>query len=260
MFMDDAYKSTQGHKRWDKAVTTGLENLRKLVHEDMLPALERCSVILSRLLGIARYQGSNDSVGFSSSQINLVMDTVLCLNLISSRILTYTVDELDLFAAFSIWLRYEIDRLASESTSSPSDDNVEKEATIDHSKVLRYVQTMMTTSRLDAFLHGVEDDQQKSQELLQSSSQICDEVTAQLQLHERRKPYAKSLLSIELLSNRLDRQSNAVFQQIAEAEKRNVRFGDAVFIASEHKIGPMAIRICPKVEFRESPFYKKMLY
>lgn len=67
----------KGHKRWDKAVTTGLDNLKRLVHENMLPALERCSVILSRFSGIARFQGSNGSDSFTSQQVRYIVPSNL---------------------------------------------------------------------------------------------------------------------------------------------------------------------------------------
>jgi len=75
-------------------------------YQARLPALERCSVILSRLSGIAKFQTSSDSAGFSVHQIDLISDTVACLHLVSAKILVQVVDELELFAAFSAWLRY----------------------------------------------------------------------------------------------------------------------------------------------------------
>ncbi|CAP79181.1 Pc06g01880 [Penicillium rubens Wisconsin 54-1255] len=46
----------RGHKRWDKAVSGGYENIRRLTHECLLPALERSQVLLSRLVGWLRYE------------------------------------------------------------------------------------------------------------------------------------------------------------------------------------------------------------
>ncbi|KAI9827716.1 MAG: hypothetical protein M1832_004205 [Thelocarpon impressellum] len=37
--------SERGHKRWDKAITAGYESVRRLTHENLLPALERCGLV-----------------------------------------------------------------------------------------------------------------------------------------------------------------------------------------------------------------------
>lgn len=239
----------KGHKRWDKAVTSGLENIRKLVHEDMLPALERCALILSRLNGIVRYQGSDDTMGFSSHQLDLVMDTLACLNLVATRILTYVIDELDMFAAFSGWLRYEIDRLASHSSSSPSEDILEKEASIDHGKVLLYIQTAMTTSRLSIFFNReAPPDYGKDWEGAEKDDAILELLDKHLQKHDENLPCKTVLPRIELLCRRLDRQATSVFQRIAEAEKRNVMFGQPTALGIVSKDSPVAIRLCAQVQ------------
>ncbi len=242
------YMIMKGHKRWDKAVTTGLENLRKMVHEHMLPALERCALILSRLAGVVKYQGSNDNIGFSSYQVNLVMDTLACLNLVSAKILTYVVEELDLFAAFSAWLRQEIDRLASDSSASPPHDVLEKEATIDHSKVLFYIQTVMTTSRLSVFLQDdLVEEQDRYWASAERGSPMLERLDTQLRRQEEGLPYEKSLPKIALLCRHMGRQAAAVFDQIAEAEKRNVLFGQPGILGKRSQNSPVAMNIYPQV-------------
>src|SRR6266536_2491918 len=115
---------------------SGLENLRDLVHQNMLPALERCGIILSRLLGIARFHDGDVDIGFTTPQITRLMDIVACLTLVSHKILLLVMEELELFVVFSSWLRLEIDRLAS---SSHSEELSEKEAMMDNGKVLLYI-------------------------------------------------------------------------------------------------------------------------
>ncbi|KAG4426231.1 hypothetical protein IFR04_000697 [Cadophora malorum] len=230
--------SERGHKRWDKAVTTGLENLRRLVHENMLPALERCSIILSRFLGIVKFQGSNSSMGFTSQQINLIMDTVACLHLISSKILIQVVDELELFSSFSTWLRHEIDRLASDS-SLPNED-VEKESSIDHSKVLLYLQTTMTSSPLATYLNDIPSDgYEETWTHSKYGLPMFDLLDKELQKQEQGLPYIRSLPRVDLLCEFLQQQAHSIFGQIAEAEKRNVLFGKAQIVGVVEADGPV---------------------
>lgn len=210
----------------------------------MLPALNRCSVILSRFAGLAKFQGTNDTVGFTTQQISLIMDTVACLHFVSSKILIQVVDELDLFTAFSGWVRYEIDRLASDSSASPEDDKIEKEASIDHSKVLLYLQTTMTTSPLamyfdDSLLEGHNNDWKNAEQGLP----MYDLLDKQLQKQERGVPYLKTLPRVELLSKFLARQASIIFGQIAEAEKRNVLFGKVQEVGVTESGGPVDMRM-----------------
>ncbi|KAH7418296.1 anaphase-promoting complex, cyclosome, subunit 4-domain-containing protein [Cadophora sp. MPI-SDFR-AT-0126] len=234
--------SERGHKRWDKAVTTGLENLRRLVHENMLPALERCSIILSRFLGIVKFQGSNSSMGFTSQQINLVMDTVACLHLVSSKILIQVVDELELFSSFSTWLRHEIDRLASDS--SLANEDVEKESSIDHGKVLLYLQTIMTSSPLTTYL---DDSPLKDDNETWSHSKyglpIFDLLDNELQKQERGLPYIQPLPRVDLLCTFFQQQAHSIFGHIAEAEKRNVLFGKPQNVGIVEADGPIDMRM-----------------
>jgi anaphase-promoting complex subunit 4 len=219
-----------------------------------MPALERCSVILSRLGGIAKFQGSSDGMGFSYHQISLVMDTIVCLNLVSARILTYVIEELNMFRSFSTWLRHEIDRLASDASSSPSDDMVDKEAAIDHNKVLLYIQSAMTTSRLaiffqDAATEGYERDWESAEQGIP----MYELLDKQLQKHDSGLPYLEGVTNVELLCRYLGRQATTVFRQIAENEKRNVLFGEPIAIGATSGGMIQAMRVCPVV--RTSLFY-----
>lgn len=218
------------------------------MHENLLPALERCTVILSRFSGIAKFQSPNETVGFTSHQISLILDTVACLHLLASKILIQVVDELDLFSAFSFWLRNEIDRLASDSSDSPKDDDLEKEASIDHSKVLLYLQTCMTTSPLEIYFGDTTpDDYNNSWNQAEQGLPMFDILDKQLQKQERGLPFMKALPRVELVCRHLTAQAKAIFDQIAEAEKRNVLFGNAQPLGMAQDDQLMDMRLCSTV-------------
>lgn len=226
---------------------TGLDNLKRLVHENMLPALERCSVILSRFSGIARFQGSNETVSFTNQQISLISDTVACLHLVSSKILIQVVDEIELFAAFSSWLRYEIDRLASEGSSTPSDDAAEKEAVIDHAKVLLYIQSIMTTSPLKIYFGDSTPEDQENWNHSEQGLPMFDALDKQLRKQEKGLPYNESLPRIDLLYKLLSKQAETIFGQIAETEKRNVLFGQGHEVGKAETDGLTDVKIAATV-------------
>ena len=212
----------------------------------MLPALERCSIILSRFLGIVKFQGPNSSMGFTSQQINLIMDTVACLHLISSKILIQVVDELELFSSFSTWLRHEIDRLASDS-SLPNED-VEKESSIDHSKVVLYLQTTMTSSPLATYLNdNPSDGYEETWTHSKYGLPMSDLLDKELQKQEQGLPYIRSLPRVDLLCEFLQQQAHCIFGQIAEAEKRNVLFGKPQLVGAVEADGPVDMWMGVKV-------------
>lgn len=226
---------------------TGLEGVRRLVHEHLMPALERCTLILSRLSGIARYQEKNGSIGYSNHQIKLVMDTVLCLNVVAANILSLVVEELDLFISFSGWLRHEIDRLASSSSAAADDAALEKEAAIDHAKVLRYIEDCMTQSQMAVyFQEPSKDDLGAGQKILDQSTPVVDILDKQLRKQEAGQEYLRALPNITFLADHLTRQSNAIFHQIAEAEKRNVLLGRPIELQAPASDCMKAMRMCSK--------------
>ena len=90
-----------------------MENLRSLLHENLLPVLERCAIVLSRLRGLAQFYDTRDDMGFSVPHISRTIDIVSCLSLVGHRVLLLVMKELDLFTAFSAWMRSHIDKLAA---------------------------------------------------------------------------------------------------------------------------------------------------
>ncbi|KAH8815752.1 anaphase-promoting complex, cyclosome, subunit 4-domain-containing protein [Xylogone sp. PMI_703] len=257
----------RGHKRWDKAVVSGLESLKKLVHESMLPALERCSVILSRLNGVVKFQGSDDSLGFTSHQVSQLVDVVACLHLVSSKILSQVIHELDLFASFSAWLHYEISRLGAESSNA--DEEAEEESGINHSKVLLYIQTCMMESPLSIYLSDIKPDDADNGELVfDQAYPLFDLLHQQLQRYEKGLSYTRTLPRLEFLCDHLSHYAISMFDQIAGHEKRNVLFGDIRAIGVSQSDGVMDMNMgkvdsslcCSHIAFVPSRFHNQVQF
>ncbi|KAJ0316790.1 hypothetical protein COL5a_011413 [Colletotrichum fioriniae] len=233
----------RGHKRWDKAVTAGLENLRGLIHENLLPSLERCAIILSRLRGLAQFYDSRDDIGFSVAQITRAMDIVSCLTMVGHKILLNVMDELDLFHAFSTWMRFQIDRFAAPN--SASEELTEKEATMENSKVLVYVQRYLVESPMAIFLDEVAtDDYSANWERAESGTSMLDELDTQLKRQEEGQAYLKAFPNVGFLVDYLTARVNGVFKDIAEAQKRSVRFGQPTKIGLGQKIAKIDSTMC----------------
>ncbi|KAK0736801.1 anaphase-promoting complex, cyclosome, subunit 4-domain-containing protein [Apiosordaria backusii] len=237
----------RGHKRWEKAVVSGLLNLRGLVHENLIPALERCGIILSRMLGIARFHDSEEGIGFNASQITRLLDIVSCLTVIAHKILLNVMDELEYFTVFSTWLRLQIDQQAS--SSSASEELTEKEATMDHAKVLTYIQRYLTSSPLAMYFDQItKEDYIKDQEYAEDNPSLLQMLEKQLKRQESGQPYMRALPHVDFLVNYLTSRANKVFQNIAEAEKRGVLFGKDAVLSIGEKIWKHDVRLCVKPE------------
>ncbi|KAK3939910.1 anaphase-promoting complex, cyclosome, subunit 4-domain-containing protein [Diplogelasinospora grovesii] len=236
----------RGHKRWDKAVVSSLQNLRALVHENFLPALERCVVILSRLLGIVRFYDTRENFGFTAAQITRLIDIVSCLTVVGHRILRTIIDELDYFAVFSTWFRLEIDRQSSPSTAN--DELTEKEATLDHAMVLEYLSTYLTSSPLDMHFDEVtQEDYTKERKLVEDgpgTSSLLELLKKQLEKQEEGQSYMKALPHVEFLVTYLNSRASGVFQGIAEDKRRNVRFGPPTTLSIGRKIWKSDLKVC----------------
>ncbi|KAJ5693690.1 hypothetical protein N7536_004102 [Penicillium majusculum] len=142
----------RGHKRWDKAVSGGYENIRRLTHECLLPALERSQVLLSRLVGLSKFHKLSDVLGLDTTKLNAIVETLDCLHLLAHRVLTHANEELGQFAAFSRWLRHEIHVLNSEPLSQTLEELQEKRDLFDVPPTVKYIKGALTKSALRNFI------------------------------------------------------------------------------------------------------------
>lgn len=192
----------------------------------MLPALERSTLILSRLSGIARFHEHEDAIGFTNAEIARLVDVLAALNLVCHRALLVVTEELDLFRMFSSWLRITVDRVSSGTVS---DEIMEKEALLDPVKILRYIERHLVSSPMAVYFEKLPKEiWDEDLASVQDYAKVLDGVDEQLRKEEAGKPYKKSLPQVGFLVDLLAQKAGEVFQNIAHAEKRSVRFGQAV--------------------------------
>ncbi|KAL4909877.1 hypothetical protein BDW74DRAFT_165214 [Aspergillus multicolor] len=142
----------RGHKRWEKAVATGYEIVRRLTHECLLPALERCEVLLSRLIGLSKFQKLSEVLGLETSDLNAIVETLDCLHLLAHHIIISTNEELTQFHAFSRWIRHQIDMLSAEPMSQTLEELMEKTDLVEYPLTLKYIRGALTKSSLRNYI------------------------------------------------------------------------------------------------------------
>ena len=202
--------------------------MRRLAHENLLPALEKLNVLVSRLRGLSRFQLSNANLGLSTVEFDNVLDTVNCLQLMAHQILITSGSELRQFLAFSAWLRDAIDIQASDASVAES---AEKDIDVDYANTLDYIQGAMTQSQLFSFFNLESRAEEKNPWDLAAEGRSLFELYKQgLQNANTRDSSTRKLPTLNSLMKHLDTQCNAIFIRIAEMQRRSVRFGAPVYL------------------------------
>ncbi|KAF2997899.1 hypothetical protein E8E13_004344 [Curvularia kusanoi] len=144
--------SEHGHKRWDNAVTSSLTTLQALVHENLIPALDRTVTVISRLRGLAMFHDTDWIFSGPVTQFTSLLDTLKSMRLLAHTVLAHVGDEKRQFTAFSKWLRFVIDFEATEPESQSRAEMEGRDSGVDISLVLEYVRNGLQHSSLQPYL------------------------------------------------------------------------------------------------------------
>ncbi|KAI8932915.1 hypothetical protein NX059_010390 [Plenodomus lindquistii] len=141
-----------GHKRWDAAVSSALEKLLALLHENLLPAIDRCSIVVSRLRGLAQFHDRDWIFTSPVQDFSSLLEVLKNLRLLAHTSLLYAGEEKKQFHAFSKWLRFTIDYEATEPESASRAEMELREPGVDMSMVLEYIKHGLTKTDLNPYL------------------------------------------------------------------------------------------------------------
>ena len=207
---------------------SGYENIGRLVHENLLPALQRFMVLVSRLRGLSRFQESITELGLGTEELDHMLDTVNCLQLLAHSVLISVGSERRQFPAFSVWLKQEIETQGT-TTSPPSDDSLEQDLMLDHALILEYIQGAMLQSRLGEFFAIQPDSDERPDWIsVDENVAIYDSFKREIKLCNQGLRPERKLAGLDTLITRLGKQSTTLFHNISEAQKRKVRCGELI--------------------------------
>ncbi|KAL4976957.1 anaphase-promoting complex, cyclosome, subunit 4-domain-containing protein [Aspergillus desertorum] len=223
----------RGHKRWEKAVASGYEIVRRLTHECLLPAVERCEVLLSRLIGLSKFQKLSDILGLETSDLNAIVETLDCLHLLAHRIIITANEELTQFHAFSRWLRHQIEMLSAEPMSQTLEELMEKTDLVEYPLTLKYIRGALTKSSLRDYIQQLpmmgfprppspSDDKWAPND--GDNRSFYDMFKKMLDQQNKASANAEPVEFPKLnrLTQRLGLQFEKVFSQIAATQKRSI--------------------------------------
>ena len=196
--------------------------------------MERLSVLVSRLRGLSRFQESTGPLGLVFQELEDVLDTVNCLQLLAHNILISAGSELRQFTAFSAWLRHEIETQATDPSSLSADESTEKDVMLDYASILDYIQGAMLQSRLIELLNiQPESDQRTLWDLAKEGRSIYNAYKKDLKTFSQGSLPDRKPPGLAMLVTRLESQCRIVFTRIAETQKRKVRFGNLVWLENK---------------------------
>lgn len=210
-----------------------------MTHECLLPALQRCEVLLSRLIGISKFHKLNHILGLETRDLQEVVETLDCLHLLSHSILTKTTRELHQFMEFARWLRHEIDIQTAEPMSQTLEELLEKSDMIDHATTLEYIEGALTKSSLRRYISStpgsgtaVHDAQKRVSDGEKLSFYQAFKNTLAAEEDEKsgdrnnsnnkNEPSRPALPQLNDLIARLESQCGKVFSKIALTQRRSI--------------------------------------
>ena len=235
----------RGLKRWEKGVLVGLETMRRIVHECLLPALERCQVVLSRLEGLSRFQKAAIVLGLDIKTLTMVSDTVDCLNLLGHDLLRVIGKEIREFTVFLRWIRLEIELQGLEVGSERAEELREGSDAMEYRIVLDYVSGAMRQSGTLKYIRHTA----AGKDIETSSTTFrANEDSGYYQAYKkaRKNPEAADTLpKLDDLISRMKSQCAVVFERIADALRKNILHSYICGLPEECDPELMDMRIVP---------------
>ena len=229
----------QGHKRWDNAVTSGLATVIQLLHENFLPALDRCSIIISRLKGLAEFHEREWIFSGPLSDFTALLDGIKTLNLLANTALLYATEEKKHFAAFSKWLRHCIDFEATEPGSQSRAEMENQPAGVDIAVVLEYIRYGMAKSDVKPYLSKAQD--------VDGATGDYGETVRVIEALRGGEEGRMDVLCVEKSLQRFGEDARGLLKQVSRWQENNITMDSGVVLAEGDVGAPLDMRMVAEV-------------
>jgi anaphase-promoting complex subunit 4 len=216
----------QGHKRWDNAVVTSLTTLLALVHENLIPALDRCSIIISRLRGLAHFHDRNWIFTCPLTDFTGLLDVLKNMRLLAHTVLSYAGEEKRQFLAFSKWLRFSIDFEATEPESQSRAEMEARDAGVDIALVLDYIQYGMGKSDLTPYL--------RPEAKAGGTPSSYEDTKKAIEIRREGGGFREEALCLEHLLGHFKDGVTALLRQVSKWQEANIRMDGGVVLEEVH--------------------------
>jgi anaphase-promoting complex subunit 4 len=217
----------QGHKRWDNTVTSSLTTLQALVHENLIPALDRTATVISRLRGLAMYHDTNWIFSGPIAEFASLLETLKNMRLLAHTVLLYVADEKRQFAAFSRWLRFVIDFEATEPGSQSRVEMEGRDSGVDISLVLEYVRHGLQQSSLQPYLMPEMMLEAKDKEKEKAS---YDDTKKAIRVFEEGQKWRPEALCLEHVLGHLSKGTTGLLRQVSKWQESGIQMDCGVVL------------------------------
>lgn len=213
-----------GHKRWDNTVTSSLATLLALLHENFIPALDRCSIIISRLRGLAEFHDREWIFSSPLSDFTSLLEVLKNMRLLAHTALQYAGEEKRQFHAFSKWLRFVIDYEATELDSTSRGEMEARDAGVDVGLVMEYIQFGMRGSSLTGIL-GPGDDGMD----MRDAASYADTKKA-MEVGRDGGVFRPEAMCLECVLGHFGKGVHGLLRQVSKWQEGNVRMDSGVVL------------------------------
>lgn len=242
----------QGHKRWDNTVTSSFTTLLALVHENLIPALDRCSIVISRLRGLATFHDREWIFASPISDFTALLEILQNMRLLAHTVLLYASEEKRQFHAFSKWLRFCIDYEATEPESQSRAEMENRDSGVDIAQVLEYIKHGLTKSNLIPYLK-LEAQLDTKRNSTEAAS--YDDTKKAIELLKDGSTFKAEALCLEHVLGHLNVCVTALLKQVSAWQESNIQMDSGILLEEmDDAVGEDTVidmRMVPEV----SPFF-----
>ena len=218
----------------------GYTRILELTHENLCPALDRTTVVLTTLRGLASYHDGSSIFSVPAEEFTCAIELVRCLRFLANCMLVAASDERRQFSVFSRWLRREIDVQGTGATSSSAEEMENKDAGIDYAHLLVYIHGGLTKSSLQPYLKPVEAATSGKEEAKGSLSVLTsEEILEAIEPKNRSSLLDSGRISIPILNDHLRRKCESLFAKIAMWQVSSSAM-EAAYVLEEERISSVS--------------------
>lgn len=230
----------------------GYTRILELTHENLCPALDRTTVVLSTLRGLANYHDGSSIFSVPAEEFTYATEIVRCLRFLANCILIAASDERRQFFVFSRWLRREIDIHGTGTSSSSTEEMENKDAGIDYAHLLVYIQGGLTKSSLQPYLKPVEAETGGEKAKGSLSVLTSEEILEATEPKNLSLMLESGKISIPILNTHLKRKCESLFAKIASWQVSSSAM-EAAYVLEEERVSSASdMRMTYNVNFKKS--------
>jgi anaphase-promoting complex subunit 4 len=227
-----------GHKRWDNTVTSSFTTLLALLHENLVPALDRCSIVISRLRGLAQFHDRDWIFSGPMTEFSALLETLKNMRLLAHTAMLYASEEKRQFHSFSKWLRFTIDFEATEVDSQSRAEMEQRDPGVDVSQVLAYIQYGLTKSDVTPFLRP---EAQLDGKANGREAASYEDTKKAVELLKEGATFKEEALCLEHVLGHLSTGVTGLLKQVSRWQEANIQMNSGVVLEDADETGELVV-------------------